>query len=83
MSTDISNNEILEAVSKGFSAVEKKIEKSEQALREELGMKIDGVRNSLDSEIIRRTDEFGVLRRRISYLESLHNIEAEEHTTRK
>ena len=55
---------------KGFTAVEKKMDKMEQRLT----VKIDGVRNSLDAEILRRVDDHAELKKRISKLEELHGI---------
>ena len=71
---DITNTELLGAISKGFTAVEDKMDNMEQRL----GQKIDSVRASLDSEIIRRADEHGVILKRLDTLEALHGISHNE-----
>ncbi len=54
-----------EHVEKRFDAVDERFD----SLENRLSVKIDGVRNSLDAEILRRTDEFGNHERRITRLE--------------
>lgn len=72
MARETSNEELLKAVSKGFSGVEKKLD----SVEERLGQKIDGVRSSLDAEILRRVDDYAALDKRISKLEGFHGLEA-------
>ena len=76
MAKETSNEEILEAVSKGFSGVETKL----NSLEERLGMKIDGERSSLDAEILRRVDDYAELKKRITNLEKLHGLDRERRT---
>ena len=71
---DITNAELLEAISNGFTGVQEQIENLDQRL----SVKIDGVHNSLDSEILRGTDEYIQLTKRITVLEHLHGIEPEK-----
>ena len=63
-------------VAKGFSAIEKKMASKAdlELLEQRLGVKIDGVRNSLDAEILRRTDEYAVILKRLAILERFHGI---------
>lgn len=87
---DITNAELLKAISSGFTSVEERFQRIEERLdgmptkesldnlEQRLSVKIDGVRNSLDSEILRRTDEYSKLIKRITVLEQLHGIEPEE-----
>jgi len=63
-------HEGFQIISKSFTAVEKRIDDVEQ----HLGQKIDGVRNSFEAEIIRRTDEHIIYDKRIKHLEDLHGI---------
>lgn len=76
MAKETSNEEILEAVSKGFSGVETKL----NSLEERLGMKIDRERSSLDAEILRRVDDYAELKKRITNLEKLHGLDRERRT---
>ena len=65
-------------ISKGFTSVEESFQKVDErfdSLEQRLAMKIDGVRNSLDSEILRRTDEYGQIMKRLTTLENLHGID--------
>ena len=65
-------DEIVNAVASGFSAVEENAIKSEKRL----GQRIDGIRTSLDAEILRRADDFSRIEKRLSALETIHGIEA-------
>ena len=89
---DITNAKLLEAVSKGFTAVEQRFQKIEDrldgmatkedlsagldGLEQRLTVKIDGVRKSLDAEILRRTDEYAQIIKRLTTLEQLHGIDS-------
>jgi len=76
---DISNKELLDAVSDGFNKLERKIQNNREAindLEERLEKKIDGLdqkvnslRNSLDAEILRYTDQHADHEKRITALE--------------
>jgi len=79
---DISNKELLDAVSqsfdgieKRFDSVEKKIQNNREAIQENseaiksLDQKVDGLRNSLDAEILRYTDQHADHEKRITALE--------------
>jgi len=93
---DISNKELLDAVSDGFNKLEEKIDENRKAItgnREEiqknreaiasnreaiqknseaiksLDQKVDGLRNSLDAEILRYTDQHADHEKRITVLE--------------
>ncbi len=61
-------------LSKAFTAFEKRLD----VIEKRLAHKVDGIRNSLDGEIIRRTDEFAQVVKRISLLEELQGISLEE-----
>jgi len=72
---DISNKELLNAVSesfdgmeKRFDSVEKKIQDNREAIRD-LDHKVDSLRNRLDAEILRYTDQHADHEKRITALE--------------
>ena len=76
---DISNKELLDVISKSFDSVEKRFDSMEERidnLEQRLEKKIDnldqdikGVRNSLDAEILRYTDQHADHEKRITALE--------------
>jgi len=76
---DISNKELLNAVSESFDGIEERfdsmeerIDNLEQGLEKKidsLDQKIKGVRNSLDAEILRYTDQHADHEKRITALE--------------
>ena len=74
-------------INQNFSRVQDKLDETETAmvtktdlkdnlssLEQRLSVKIDGLRASLDVEILRRTDEYGDIIKRLSTLEKLHGI---------
>jgi len=65
---DISNKELLNAVSDGFSKLEGKIQDNREAI-ENLDHKVDSLRNRLDAEILRYTDQHADHEKRITALE--------------
>ncbi len=84
---DITKTELLGAINKGFTAVEKRLSGVEKkmatkddlkSVEQRLGQKIDSVRASLDSEIMRRIDERAVILKRLDTLEALHGISHDE-----
>lgn len=64
--------EHFEDIDKRFDAVDERFESVDErfdTLEKRLSVKIDGVRNSLDAEVFRRTNEYGNHERRIARLE--------------
>ena len=79
---DITNKELLEAVSNGFSKLEEKIDENRKAIAsnreaiqenseaiKSLGQKVDSLSNRLDAEILRYTDQHADHEKRITALE--------------
>jgi len=65
---DISNKELLNAVSEGFNKLEEKIQDNREAIKD-LDQKVDSLRNRLDAEILRYTDQHADHEKRITALE--------------
>jgi predicted nucleic acid-binding Zn-ribbon protein len=79
---NISNKELLDAVSDGFSKLEEKIDKNRKAIAsnreaiqenseaiKNLDHKVDSLRNRLNAEILRYTDQHADHEKRITALE--------------
>jgi len=76
---DISNKELLDAVSDGFNKLEEKIHDNREAINDlekrlekkidDLDHKVDSLRNRLDAEILRYTDQHADHEKRITALE--------------
>lgn len=72
MSKEITNEELLQAISGGFTNVEKQIAEVRDELKQtekRLSKKIEGMSNRLDNEIIRSTDKHADHEKRITALE--------------
>ena len=72
---DITNTELLDAINKGFTAVEEQIREVKHDVglltmrADRIKQKVDGISNRLDAEVLRRTDEYAIHERRIKHLE--------------
>ena len=78
MAKEITNADLLREMKTGFKTISEQVAKNAEAIKgveQRLGQKINGVRNSLDNEILRRTEEFAKLNQRVAHLERLHGIE--------
>ena len=72
-------NELTQATVSGFNSIEVRMTTKDdlELVEKRLGNKIDGIRNSLDAEIIRTTDKFSDHHARLTELEDFAGFETE------